>query len=351
MAWRVLPPTEALSGLRARLLGFYLRHARELPWRATRDPYAIWISEVMLQQTQVQTVLPRYLTFLERYPSVHELARASELEVCEAWAGLGYYRRARQLHAAARTVVRDHGGVLPASAEGLSALPGIGRYTAGAVASIAFGEPVAAVDGNVTRVLARLFALGGRVGEPALGKRVAELATTLVQGTRPGDVNQALMDLGATLCTPRVPRCAACPLAASCMALYSGQPTDYPQARVRRPVARLAMAFAWLEQEGGLWLERRSLTGLWPGLWELPSASGERAKRVLATRLGARLGPPALTLQHRLTHRLIEATVYRAHVAPTARPPLHTARLVTTPLAEPLSALARKAIVALWRAR
>jgi len=208
-------PARALA-FRRRLLGWYRRHKRDLPWRGHADPWAVLVSEVMLQQTQVSRVVDHWTRFLARYPTLEDLAAAAEDHVCDSWAGLGYYARARNLHAAARAVVRDHAGVLPRDPAALGRLPGIGRYTAAAVASLAFGAPVATVDTNVERVLARVFAVRGHKGEAARTHRVWALASALVPARRSGDWNQALMDLGATICTARSPRCERCPVEALC---------------------------------------------------------------------------------------------------------------------------------------
>jgi A/G-specific adenine glycosylase len=208
-------PANALR-FRRRLLAWYTRHQRDLPWRRTRDPYAILVSEIMLQQTQVARVEDYWKRFVGRYPTVADLAAASADAVHESWAGLGYYARARNLHAAARAVVRDHDGALPSSPEALRKLPGIGRYTAAAVASIAFGADVGTVDTNVARVLGRVFRIRGAVKSAARAKRTWRLVDALVPPGRAGDWNQALMDLGATICTARGPRCRACPVATAC---------------------------------------------------------------------------------------------------------------------------------------
>lgn len=208
-------PANALR-FRRRLLAWYARHQRPLPWRKTRDPYAILVSEIMLQQTQVARVEGYWTRFLGRYPTVDALAAASADAVHESWAGLGYYARARNLHAAAQAVVRDHDGVFPAEPERLRTLPGIGRYTAAAVASIAFGADVGTVDTNVARVLGRAFGLRGAVKSAGRTRRTWRLVDALVPRGRAGDWNQALMDLGATVCTARAPRCPACPVGPAC---------------------------------------------------------------------------------------------------------------------------------------
>ncbi len=219
-----------MTSLRRSILAWYAREKRDLPWRRTRDPYAIWVSEIMLQQTRVDTVVPFYERFLRRFPDVKSLARAREPAVLAAWSGLGYYRRARNLHAAARLITREHGGRIPRTRETLLALPGIGGYTASAIASIAFGSPEAAVDGNVIRVLARIAGLKGRRDSVALRRHVGAWAESLARGPRPGDWTQALMELGATVCLPRDPFCGGCPAARFCVARASGDPGRYPEA-------------------------------------------------------------------------------------------------------------------------
>jgi A/G-specific adenine glycosylase len=208
--------SQGARAFRRRLLGWYARHRRALPWRGTRDPYEVLVSEFMLQQTQVSRVMGHYPRFLRRYPTLEDLAAAPADAVRESWDGLGYYARARNLHAAARRVVERHGGAFPTDLDALHALPGIGRYTAGAVASIALGADVAAVDTNVARVLGRVFAVRGRRGSAARTKRLWRLAGQLVPAGRAGEWNQALMDLGATICTARRPRCTVCPVAGPC---------------------------------------------------------------------------------------------------------------------------------------
>ena len=337
-------PVSLPAALRKALLTFYRAHRRDLPWRRSRDPYAIWVSEVMLQQTQVDTVMPRYALFLAQFPTVAALAAASEESVCEAWAGLGYYRRARHLHAAARQIVALHNGSLPANVAALQQLAGIGRYTAGAIASIAFGLPAPLVDGNVIRLLSRLFALKDTAESPAGKKMLWHLAEALVQGDDPGDLNQALMEMGATVCTPQQPKCGACPVRKHCAGLRLGDPTVFPTPSPKVARKPLPIAFAYAEDEAGVWLVRRPLDGLWAGLWELPSASGPKARADLAALLGQRLGKALVTVEHTLTHRDVKATVYRV-----ARPRWegHAALVCNPqPLEAPLSALARKAILA-----
>ncbi len=281
------------TALRRALLAFFDRSARDLPWRRTGDPYAIWVSEIMLQQTRVETVIPYYRDWLRRFPTVEALAEADESEVLKAWEGLGYYRRARNLHRGARVVRERFQGRLPGDSAALREIPGIGPYTAGAVASIAFGEAAPAVDGNVRRVLSRLFDL------PAPSDtELRQLAGALVDPDRPGDFNQALMELGATVCTPRAPECGACPVASSCLALGRGTVAERPPARKRAPVPREVHAVAVLVSGPAdalrLLVRQRPAEGLLAGLWEFPGrlldqAAGETEERAVRRLLGETL--------------------------------------------------------------
>jgi A/G-specific adenine glycosylase len=288
-----------LRRTRRALLAFYDAHRRALPWREDPRPYRVWVSEVMLQQTRVEAVLPYYRAWMERFPDVGALAAASLDDVLKAWEGLGYYARARNLHRAA-LVVRDRmDGELPAGSAALRELPGFGEYTSGAVASIAFGERVPAVDGNVRRVLARLY----DEAAPSAGW-LRERAAALIDPARPGDFNQALMELGATVCTPRAPRCGACPLRDVCAARARGRVAERPRPRARKPVPDVEIAVAALVRSGAagereLLLVRRPTEGLLGGLWEPPSAQVEdgapvdAARRVAAARhAGVAQGEP-----------------------------------------------------------
>ena len=301
---------------RGHLLAWYDRNRRELPWRRDRDPYRVWLSEVMLQQTRVDVVLPYYERFLERFPSVDDLAAAPVDEVLGLWSGLGYYRRARQLHAAAGRIAAEG---FPDTAAGWRELPGVGDYTAAAVASIAFDEVVAVLDGNVERVVARLRAVEGDPKRAATRRRLLAGATELVDPGRPGDSNQALMELGATLCTPSSPRCLLCPLAEECRARAEGDPERYPEVRKKRPPVRVRWLVAAVEAEGRRLLFRRPddedlLAGTWELPW-VPLAEGvECAAEALAARYGGRwqLGEAVATVRHSITHRAIEVEVRRA---------------------------------------
>ena len=290
-------PARADVGLRVRrlrgpLLRWYRRAKRDLPWRRTKDPYAIWVSEAMLQQTTVAAVVPYWERFLQRFPDVAELAAGGEEEVLAMWSGLGYYRRARALREGAIAVMERHDGRVPDDPQALRALPGIGPYTAGAIASLAFGRQTPVVDGNVERVLARLFGIGGRGASVRRG--YWSLAEALVKGRHPGDLNQALMELGATVCTPRAPRCPTCPVRGSCRARALGDAERFPAPRVRRPVSDVRCAAAWIERSGRVLLVRRHADGPLRGTWDIPVvvASDPRASaRDLRARLGTRVRP------------------------------------------------------------
>jgi len=264
-----------LPALRAALLGWYDAHARSLVWRATgaarRDPYRVWLSEVMLQQTTTVHAAPYFEAFVVRWPAVSDLAAAEDAEVMAAWAGLGYYARARNLLACARAVANDHGGVFPDSEAGLLALPGVGPYTAAAVAAIAFGRPANVVDGNVERVMSRLFAVDTPL--PAAKPELRRLAASLVADDRPGDWAQALMDLGATVCRPGRPLCAACPLTAFCAAFQSGAPERWPRKapKFERP-RRHGVAWVLRDGQGRVALVRRPEKGLLGGMLGLPTS-------------------------------------------------------------------------------
>lgn len=259
--------------IQKRLVRWFDRHARKLPWRtgaARRDPYRVWVSEIMLQQTQVATAVPYYRRWLRLFPNVTALADAKPAAVLKAWEGLGYYSRARNLHAAAREIVRRHGGRVPATRDGLLALPGIGRYTVGAILSIAFGQPEPLVDGNVARVLARLFGIRQNVKSGAGQARLWKLASLLVPPKRPGAFNESLMELGATLCKPQNPRCDSCPVRQLCVALRRGTVDRLPNTG-KRPQSRLVRQRASLIwRDGRVLIRQREKDGLLGGFWEFP---------------------------------------------------------------------------------
>jgi A/G-specific adenine glycosylase len=313
-----LPGPESVAAL----LAWYDREQRELPWRAApgrpSDAYRVWLSEVMLQQTTVRTVIPYYERFIARWPTLAALAAADLDEVLAAWAGLGYYSRARNLHACARLVAERHGGRLPASETELRELPGVGPYTAAAIAAIAFGAPATPVDGNIERVMARLFAVERPL--PAAKPELKRLAQSLTPQQRAGDFAQALMDLGATVCTPKRPSCLMCPLEGECAAHAQGIEARLPAraARPERPV-RVGLAFVALREDGHVLLRRRPEAGLLGGMLEVPSTAWAdtlppvdevlRAAPVRAEWWGV---PGVVT--HTFTHFRLETLVYRALV-------------------------------------
>ncbi|MBS1120545.1 MAG: hypothetical protein H6Q90_2773 [Deltaproteobacteria bacterium] len=293
----------------------YATVRRDLPWRRTRDPYAIWVSEIMLQQTRVATVIPYWERWMAKFPTVSVLAAASLDDVLAAWSGLGYYSRARNLWAGARAVGQAWGGELPRSAAELRGVPGIGPYTAGAVASIAFDERAPLVDGNVARVLARVFAIEHDIkstaGVKTLWQRAGTLMQALPETTAPGDLNQGLMELGATLCSPTSPRCLVCPVAVHCEAARTGRQDELPVIARRKKQSELpllARTLVWIEDAGELVLVRRRPEGLFGGLWELPSLE-------LAAQLGFVVDPaPVAHHDQVLTHRRLQVTVVRGEM-------------------------------------
>lgn len=247
-----------------------------MPWRGQADPYAVWVSEIMLQQTRVETVIPYFERWMARFPSVRALAEADQQEVLQAWEGLGYYSRARNLHAAAKKVMVEFGGKVPDDVQGLRRLPGVGPYTAGAIASIAFGRDEPALDGNIRRVLARLFDVDLPLGSPATERRLWELAGEVMPPGRAGDMNQALMDLGATLCTPRAPDCGTCPLLKVCQAWQLGIQEQRPVVKPAAPVPHYVVTAAVIRRmDGKVLLARRPPQGLLGGLWEFPGGKLE----------------------------------------------------------------------------
>ncbi len=266
-----IAPAE-LRALRRSLLRWYDAHRRTLPWREQPTPYRVWLSEVMLQQTRVETVIPYFERFLRAFPDVAALAAAPLQDVLKLWQGLGYYRRARQLHAAAQQIMSQDGGVLPTTADEWRKLPGIGRYTAAAIASICTQQRVAVLDGNVKRVLARWHDLRAPIDRPATVTQLWATAETLVDPRRPGDFNQAMMELGATVCTPRRPRCEACPWRPRCRAVLAGTQAILPRKSSQRAAPRATAVAVAITQRGRWLLLQRPPEGLLGGLWELPGS-------------------------------------------------------------------------------
>ena len=318
------PSLRSASG--QKLLAWYDRHARDLPWRKSHDPYRVWLSEIMLQQTRVAAVIGHYHEFLRRFPTVEKLARARESSVLAAWSGLGYYRRARMLHAAARVVVSKHGGMFPTTAAKLRELPGVGRYTAAAIASIAFGESVAVVDGNVERVLQRVS------GSRLAGESLWDAAGELLNAKRSGDFNQAMMELGATVCTPRAPACLTCPVTDLC-ATRGPIPGSAKVARQKKCEIHYLLDC----RDGKVFLVQRARdASLMAGMWELPEVACTNG-----------MDTPSFTLRHSITVTDYTVKVWRrtapAGVCGEWIPAKHLTRIALTGLAR--KALQRAQIV------
>jgi A/G-specific adenine glycosylase len=321
-------PDTRIRKIRAPLLRWYDANRRDLPWRRTNDPFAIWISEAMLQQTRVETVIPYWERFLEAFPDVESLACAELDEVYAVWTGLGYYSRARNLKAAAETIVSDHGGSIPDTADALRELKGIGRYTAGAVASIAFDREEPLVDGNVARVFARLLGIREDSTTRGVVERLWTVAGELVRGPRPGDLNQALMELGATICTPRGPRCLACPVRSQCDAHARGDAESLPIKKPRAKQRPIRAVGAWIERGGKVLAVRRPEKGLMAGLWELPGGAidkredgRERLSDILKDVVGLRVRQTEAvgSVEHVFTHRRLRLEIFRCRAEKGAR--------------------------------
>lgn len=342
-------PVNNLSDLRRRLLLWYNRNKRDLPWRRSRDPYAVWIAETMLQQTQVKTALPYYRRFLSAFPTIEGLDRGSRERVLALWSGLGYYRRAENLKKAARKIVRDHNGNMPRDFAKLLDLPGIGPYTAGALMSIAFNRPYPALDGNARRVIARVFHAKSENELQRIGKQ-------LVSPRRPGDFNQALMDLGATVCLPRDPICTACPLLRSCRARRAGKFPSKLLSSANRKVKEVNWPLVLIRRGRKILLRRRPLTGILGGLWEIPGGERRKSESLNSALkrhldgLAGRVNSLSFVgeIRHSITHRRIRAPIFI-----TTRPPVSKIRLgrphwrwfsLSSLRRHPLSSLSLKAI-------
>ena len=279
-----LPTTQpAQAAWVAGLLCWYRLHRRDMPWRRTADPYRVWVSEIMLQQTRVETVIPYYRLFLRRFPTVRALAAADEQAVLKTWEGLGYYRRARHLHAAAGEVVQRLGGRVPLRAADLLVLPGIGEYTAAAIASICGGEAVPVLDGNVARVMARFLCLHTDVATAAVRNAMREFLAANISHAHPGDFNQAMMELGAMICKPGAPDCGACPLRGDCQGLAQGVAADLPVRVKQRAIPRLTVGTGLLIRRNRVLLVQREADKLLGGLWELPGGRREGRERLADT--------------------------------------------------------------------
>ena len=340
--------------IRRALLAWFRANARELPWRGTGDPYAVWVSEIMLQQTQIATVTPFYQRFIEAFPTVLHLAQAPLERVLELWSGLGYYRRARHLHQAAQNLAQHFGGRLPEEYASLRTLPGIGDYTAKAILSIAFNQPYAVLDGNVARVAARLCCLRGNLHQPQFRRTVEAELDGLLSRREPGNFNQALMELGQTICLPRGPRCSACPLAKWCGGYRTGNPEAFPLPRPRRAAESHYLAVGVLRRGTRVAMARGLADGLMDDLWNFPAAFGGHpcgsagiSARQNPAASRARLfasGEPMAEFRHGITFRSIHGQVYPIETQrPIRHASLHWFELKELPQAA-ISQLARKIV-------
>lgn len=351
-----VPTPEWRRTLARRLVAWYRRHKRDLPWRSTRDPYRIWISEIMLQQTQVVTVVPYFERFLVAFPSVHALADADEHDVLRLWEGLGYYRRALQMHRAAQVIVSQFAGRFPAELAQIRGLPGIGRYTAGAIVSLAFDRPAAILEANTVRLLSRLVAFAGDVTTSAAQKALWGLAEAILPARNCGEFNQALMELGSMVCTPKRPACGVCPLVELCAAFRQGKQEQIPRpvAKVRTEAVHEAAVVAW--HQGKVFVRKRVPGERWAGLWDFlrfPLAGGgERAlsselARKVRQQAGLAIGKPEkiATLKHGVTRFRITLDCFQAkcRAAGTTLAPGQWRWIEPAALAElPLSTTGRK---------
>lgn len=306
-----------------RLLDWYQKHRRPMPWRAEPSPYRVWISEIMLQQTQVETVIPYFERFLAAFPDVHALAAADQQQVLKLWQGLGYYARARRLHATAKLLVDDYDGKLPQTYDELLALPGFGPYTAAAVASIAFGQAVPVVDGNVLRVFSRFWALEDDIAKPKARTAMFEHLQAPIAEADPSSFNQAIMELGALVCRPTSPGCLLCPLQPDCIAANTGRVDELPVKSSRKPIPHHRIAVAYLEQDGAICVVQRPEDGMLGGLWELPGGRCEEGETLSdgvsrqverTTGLAIIPGEQRGTIRHGFSHFTIEVHIFDAKV-------------------------------------
>jgi len=307
---------EKPKAFRKKLIVWYQSHARDLPWRRTKDPYKIWVSEIMLQQTQVETVIPYYRRWLKRFPTLQSLAAADLSEVMKQWAGLGYYRRARMLHEGAKILLKISSGKVPEDVEQLLKLPGIGRYTAGAISSIAFGRKAPILDGNVVRILTRLEAISSDIGSTKTVARLWKLSQSLLPDQNPGNFNQAMMELGATLCLPENPRCGLCPVSSFCTAHQRGWETRYPVKKRKESIEKAHSVALILVRSGRVLIRKQPTSGRWGGLWMFPFWKNRRSmlqhieKTAGCSHKGVSRVKRRLTVHHGFTKYRIRLDVY-----------------------------------------
>ncbi len=326
-----------------KLLEWYAHQGRKLPWRGSVDPYAVWVSEIMLQQTRVETVIPYYERWMRRFPTISVLAAASEQDVLTVWEGLGYYSRARNLHNAARVVLEKYEGEIPHNLVDLRSLPGIGRYTAGAIGSMAFGLDVPTLDGNIRRVLARVFDVAEPADSPPGEKILWRLAEQNLPTGRAGDANQALMDLGASICLPKNPRCLLCPLTDLCLARQLGIQDQRPVLKPKAVVPHYVVTAAVLGRDGKVLLAKRPSKGLLGGMWEFPGGKMEANEtfeaclaREIREELGVaiRVGQPFGVYQHAYTHFRITLHAFLCELSDGEPRPIEAAELAWAALAD-----------------
>ncbi|MFC4077669.1 A/G-specific adenine glycosylase [Salinithrix halophila] len=318
-----VPNQKWVASVRDKLLAWYDENRRDLPWRKNKDPYRIWVSEIMLQQTRVDTVIPYYERFMDAFPTLKALAEAEEEQVIKAWEGLGYYSRARNLHTAVKEVAASYGGKVPSDPEAVSQLKGVGAYTAGAILSIAFDRRVPAVDGNVMRVFSRWFAMQDDVAKLSTRKKFEELALHVIPEGRAGDFNQALMELGALICTPTSPSCDTCPVREECRAREWGVQAELPVKKKAKPPVPLQVIFGWIRQGDKVLLQRRPNEGLLAGMWGLPTveagkgevAPGEFLREELCRKgISIELGSVLGELEHVFSHRRWQVTLVEGKI-------------------------------------
>jgi A/G-specific adenine glycosylase len=350
----------ALKTFRRRILAWFGKHRRDLPWRASRDPYRVWVAEIMLQQTRIAAVLPYYHRFLKSFPTVESLSHAPQDKVLQLWSGLGYYSRARNLHRAAKDIVAHHQEKFPEALEAALALPGVGRYTAAAVLSIAYDQPFAVLDGNVARVLARLRAIRGDLRAPARWRQLSATAQLLLAPSAPGDWNQALMELGETICTPQIPRCGACPISRSCLARARNLTREIPAPRIKRAPVKIRIAAAILRDPRGRTILVRDPGAhddvLFSRMWQFPAVEVARhpeAELAAHLRDTLKLNSAALQLEplptarHGVTFRNITLLPFLARVSALPKRP-RTRVLALSRLAQlPVSSATHKIAAAL----